>query len=287
MPSSERGTVEGVTRFSPTITVGPLGAHANATMCQDTEGPYIRLSDHEAAMFNARHERQFWAWKYERREAECEELADRLRAHEEAISSTVEELERQADKWAKAIAGSPSERSFFDGLARASKEAAQFLRDKAEQVGAEPFAEIDADELEAARSDPNALIVVEAADRHLAHLRAEARIDSTQPIPAGDEEVTDAPCSPDAPSVPDQSRSQDGLAELAEDCDEAAAAQDRLRADLEEPGGGDIELAEARECAGKASAFRLVATRIRSRQAAELDAGFLGALLRSSDQKGR
>jgi hypothetical protein len=47
------------------------------------------VEEHEAAMFNARHERNFWSWKYERREAECEELAGKLRAVTEVLSKLV------------------------------------------------------------------------------------------------------------------------------------------------------------------------------------------------------
>lgn len=117
MPSSERGTVE-------RIRIG--------------DNVYVTDADHEAAMFNARHERQFWAWKYERREAECEELADRLRAHEEAISSTVEELERRAANCKSDTEGAfGDEHDVPEGEAHGYKEAAQLLRDKAEQVGGE------------------------------------------------------------------------------------------------------------------------------------------------------
>ena len=68
--------------------------------------------------------------------------------------------------------------------------------------------------------------------------------DSTQPNPIGDREQ---------------------LQELHEDCILAAIGQDRLRAGLEEPGAGDIERGEAKECEGKAKAFREVADRIRIR----------------------
>jgi hypothetical protein len=40
------------------------------------------IHDHTEAMNNAHHERNFWSWKYSRREAECEELAGRLTAAE-------------------------------------------------------------------------------------------------------------------------------------------------------------------------------------------------------------
>lgn len=34
---------------------------------------------HQPAKSDVEHERNFWCWKYERREEECEELAGRLR----------------------------------------------------------------------------------------------------------------------------------------------------------------------------------------------------------------
>ena len=93
------------------------------------------VAEHDAAMANARHERNFWSWKYERREAECEELADRLRAKEETISEAVQELERRAAR-AKAVVAAPSQMSgWFAGNAYGLEEAASLLRDKAEEAG--------------------------------------------------------------------------------------------------------------------------------------------------------
>jgi len=38
------------------------------------------------------HERDFWAWKYERREAECEELATRLGKLQEGLKREIKNL---------------------------------------------------------------------------------------------------------------------------------------------------------------------------------------------------
>jgi hypothetical protein len=55
---------------------------SEAALLPSDEGEWVRHRDHAEAVNNARHERNFWSWKYSRREAECEELAERLTAAE-------------------------------------------------------------------------------------------------------------------------------------------------------------------------------------------------------------
>lgn len=43
------------------------------------EGEWVRYEDHQEIVSNLEHERKFWAWKYSRREDECEELAERIK----------------------------------------------------------------------------------------------------------------------------------------------------------------------------------------------------------------
>lgn len=64
---------------------------AEFTEPQDVEA--VRADDAEQLTQDAEHGRKFWAWKYERREAECEELADRLRA----VSGALRELLTKLD----------------------------------------------------------------------------------------------------------------------------------------------------------------------------------------------
>jgi hypothetical protein len=58
----------------------------------------IRVEDHAEAMNNARHERNFWSWKYSRRQAECEELAERLVAAEAQRDDLLKAIEEHRDE---------------------------------------------------------------------------------------------------------------------------------------------------------------------------------------------
>jgi hypothetical protein len=49
---------------------------------EDSYGSLVKYADHRAVVSNLRHERNFWSWKFSRREDECEELAERLRKAE-------------------------------------------------------------------------------------------------------------------------------------------------------------------------------------------------------------
>jgi hypothetical protein len=82
---------------------------SEAALLPSDEGEWVRYQDHAEAMNNAHHERNFWSWKYSRREAECEELAERLTAAEAQRDDLLKAIEEhRAEVEAAALPLNPS-----------------------------------------------------------------------------------------------------------------------------------------------------------------------------------
>jgi hypothetical protein len=91
--------------------VEELRRERDLALAHDTQ-PYPTADAYEkvcAALEKAKYERDFWAWKYERREAECEELATQIKELATQIVDTQKALAATAKSWREAR-GTPESR---------------------------------------------------------------------------------------------------------------------------------------------------------------------------------